>query len=126
MARDSQRDLLEVSYMQGVHLWLEVLNEISWKFSAVEKYFANSGYEAHFLGSTKTNFDRLILNVWAPPKCKFSSGWSQSKRLCDRFYVRARPNKCHRELELSSTSLLIAVNDLFSPSRLQADSLHQM
>ena len=68
--------------MEFCHLWSEVnqqqlrpnvFDSISWKFSEDGQYSARSAYQAQFIGSMSTDFERLIWRVWAPPKCKFFS-----------------------------------------------------
>lgn len=44
---------------------LEILDQITWKFTAA------SDYKAQFLGIIKTNLKSKIWKTWALPKCKF-------------------------------------------------------
>ncbi|WVZ88362.1 hypothetical protein U9M48_034892 [Paspalum notatum var. saurae] len=68
--------------MEFCNLWVEVNqlrlqpgvpDSIVWNFSSNNQYSARSAYQAHFLGSMRTDFEWIFWKAWAPPKCKFFS-----------------------------------------------------
>ena len=78
------------------HLQLQSNREdnIIWNFMPDGKFTIGSAYHGQFIGSTTTNFKRLIWKVWAPPKCKFFGWLAIQNRIwtSNRLQARAWPN----------------------------------
>ncbi|PUZ56428.1 hypothetical protein GQ55_5G299800 [Panicum hallii var. hallii] len=80
-------------FQEFVSLWR--VDGVVWKLTADGIYSAKSAYNARFMGSTLTNFDLLILRVWAPQSCKLFSWLAIQNRTwtADILQNRGWPNQ---------------------------------
>lgn len=78
-----------------VELQPETDDQITWRFASNGQYSAKSAYRIQFEGAVGTNFENIIWNAWAPPKCKFYSWLIIQNRVwtADRLQARQWPNQ---------------------------------
>jgi len=68
----------------------DIPDNITWKLTADGIFKTKSAYDAQFIGSTSTNFEKLIWKVWVPPKCKVFTWLAIQNRIWTADRLRAR------------------------------------
>ena len=81
--------------IQGITLYPDIEDTITWTISTSGVYSAKSAYKAQFLGASSFPFTAVVWNTWAPPKCSFFAWLAVQNRLwtADRLAIRGWPHQ---------------------------------
>ena len=67
--------------LRNVHLEEDRVDSVAWKHTTNGEYTTASAYRAQFLDIARTEMNKTIWKVWAPPKIKFFAWLALQNRL---------------------------------------------